>query len=80
MEKDNSKYWRIDVTNPHHESDGYSLCVKTDKNETDDTIIDLCLENEYIDKFEYNNFYIHAEEITNDPYEMEHWQNDANEV
>ena len=73
-------YWRLDIIHPQDESDSYSVSVYTDGNETEDSIIDLAFEAGVIDRWEYKEYNIYAEEITNDQYEMTQWERYAEEV
>ena len=74
------KYWKINLMDKGQGNDGFSVCVSTEGNETEDSIVDLAIENGVIDKYDLFFFYVSVEEITNDSYEMRFWKDIAVEV
>jgi len=73
-------YWKIDFISPINHTDGFSMCVSVETKETEDSIIQLAVENEVIDSEDFEDYSVSAEEITNDSYEMKIWKEDAIEM
>ena len=73
-------YWKIDLISPINHTDGFSKCVSVETKETEDSIIQLAVENEVIDSEDFEDYSVSAEEITNDSYEMKIWKEDAIEM
>lgn len=65
------KYWTINVLNFKY---GYSFAVKSKDNLTEDEILESCAG--FFDEVSDSAF-ANVEEITNDAYEMKHWEKDA---
>lgn len=66
------RYWIVNVNIPNY---GYSFAVCSDICSTESDVIDACLELDYFDEVSDAD-YATIEEITNDAYELNHWQND----
>ena len=71
------EFWRIDVIDENEDTNGYSFCVSVDTKENEDSIIDICLSNRLLNRFDYKEYTINVENITNDQYEMSFWSDDA---
>lgn len=56
---------------------GFSICIVTNEKLLEDEIVDYALEHNAIDKYDVEDFYVQAEEITNDKYEMKFWKEQA---
>lgn len=68
------RYWRIDVPGVY----GYSFAVKGDIF-SDGDALELAYDRDlFIDADDFN--YATAEEITDNGYEMSHWEDDATEI
>ena len=72
------KYWRVDEIDPDDDATGDSFCVRTDSDVLEDEVIDLCLENELLDKWDLEEYQVTVEDITGDPEEMDVWADSAN--
>ena len=70
-------YWRIDFIDTECEKDGFSLAVKSDTDFVDDQIVDASLVAGVIDNEDVEDYHVEVEEITDDEYEMKHWESMA---
>ena len=70
-------YWRIDFIDTECEKDGFSLAVKSDEEYIDNQIVDIALLAGVIDNEDVENYRVEVEEITDDEYEMGHWESMA---
>lgn len=75
MEK--NYYWRIDFIDTECEKDGFSMSVKSDIDYLNDQIVDIALLAGVIDKEDVENYRVEVEDITDDDYEMGHWESMA---
>lgn len=67
-------YWKIDFVSSINHTDGFSMCVSVETKETEDSIIQLAVENEVIDSEDFEDYSVSAEEITNDSHKMKSWK------
>ena len=72
------KYWKVNEIDPDDESTGDSFCVRTSADVLEDEVIDLCLDNELLDKWDLEEYNVTVEDITDDPEELDVWADSAN--
>lgn len=75
-------FYRIDAKDPGFSFNGFSVCVKfrAGTYSNADEIIKAAVAAGVIYENDAKDFKISVEDITNDPYELDHWKEEAHKV